>query len=165
MHERLWAPWRYPYLKSLRQETGNDCIFCVKPEENKDKENLIVFRGDQTFVMMNKFPYNNGHLLIIPYRHLGELGTCNSEEQKELFEILTKSITIFRETMNPDGFNIGMNLGQAAGAGIADHIHFHIVPRWNGDTNYMPIVSDTRVISMSLEDGWELLHQKFNEVT
>jgi ATP adenylyltransferase len=161
MYDRLWAPWRYKYLKGNDKEASEGCIFCTKPNANRDKENLIIFQGNRGFVMMNKYPYTNGHLLIAPYRHLNDLGKCSQDEKLEMFQLIDRSVSALRASMNPDAFNIGMNLGRTAGAGIEDHIHFHVVPRWNGDTNFMPVIGETRVISMSLEEGWEVLTKHF----
>ena len=156
----LWAPWRIEYIKNTSKPEG--CIFCDKPRKKDDRKNLIVHRAELVFVMMNRFPYNNGHLLIVPYRHTGELASLSNSEKVELFDLLQRSQDVLREVMHPQGFNIGMNLGRLAGAGIADHIHFHIVPRWGGDTNFMPVIGHTKVISEGLEETWEKLHHTFN---
>ena len=160
MQDRVWAPWRYPYLKGVDSH-GDGCIFCDLPREEDDKKNLIVYRGKRVFVIMNKYPYTTGHLLVVPFSHVDDLEKCSSVEQAELLRMLTLSMNVLRKGMNPEAFNIGMNIGRTAGAGIDEHIHFHIVPRWNGDTNFMSVVADTRVVSMSLEAGWDLLSEKF----
>ncbi len=161
MQNRIWAPWRYTYLKGDDKETQQGCIFCNKPREKDEKENLIIHRGESSFVMMNKYPYTNGHLLVAPYRHLDDLHKTTSGERMEMMALIEESIAALRRAMKPEAFNIGMNLGRTAGAGIEDHIHFHVVPRWNGDTNFMTAVGDTRVISMSLEEGWELITKNY----
>jgi len=160
-HEKkiLWAPWRMEYIEKCDQPEG--CIFCEKPKQHKDRENLIIYRGDQTFIIMNRFPYNNGHLMIVPYRHTCELESLKSEEMSEMMELLKTSQKALKQVMRPHGFNVGMNLGRVAGAGIADHLHFHIVPRWDGDTNFMPILGHAKVVSEALERTWDKLNQVF----
>ena len=155
----LWAPWRIEYIQNPDKTPG--CIFCDKPKESDDKVNLIVYRGKLTFVMMNRYPYNNGHLMVIPFRHTSELASLSSDEKLELFDLLVLSKEALKEVMHPHGFNIGMNLERVAGAGITEHLHFHIVPRWDGDTNFMPVVGHTKVISEGLEETWEKLNQTF----
>ena len=156
--ERIWAPWRIPYIR-LQKPAG--CIFCDKPKENKDEENLILYRGKQNFVIMNAYPYNPGHLMVVPYRHTGKLEDMGPEERNEHYEIVSRAVGILRGVTMTESFNIGMNLGRVAGAGIDDHIHTHIVPRWNGDNNFMPVVADTRIISESMEDIYKRLKGKF----
>ena len=157
----LWAPWRLEYITDASKNEG--CIFCQKSEEKDDKTNLIVHRGKTAFVIMNKYPYNNGHLLIVPFQHTDEMSSLNDEEKLELFDLLRYAQDVLMEVMKPQGFNIGMNLGRLAGAGITDHLHFHIVPRWGGDTNFMPVVGHTKVISEALEKTGEKLKQAFEE--
>lgn len=143
----IWAPWRIEYLTE-EKEAG--CIFCKKPKENKDRENLIIYRGETGFIIMNRYPYSNGHLMAVPYRHIRKLRELNDRERSELMNLVIKCVGIL-EVFKPDGFNIGMNLGRAAGAGIDDHIHFHIVPRWSGDTNFMPVIGDIKVMPEYLD--------------
>jgi len=162
--ERLWAPWRLEYIKST-QDDNQECIFCVKPMETDDENNLIVFRSTQSFVIMNKFPYNNGHLMVVPYLHESDLTKFEDDILLEMQHLLQLSIQALKETMNPHGFNIGVNLGRSAGAGIVDHLHYHIVPRWNGDTNYMPVVSGTKVVSEALLDSWQKLSISFKKLS
>ena len=164
MTDQLWAPWRMEYIKSV-QDDDQECIFCQKPKQTDDKENLIVYRSDQSFVIMNKFPYNNGHLMVVPYNHESDLTKFNDEVLLDIQHLLQLSIQALNETMNPHGFNIGINLGRSAGAGIDDHLHYHIVPRWNGDTNYMPVLAGTKVISEALEDSWQKLHISFKKLS
>ena len=152
----LWAPWRIDYIENCHKETSG-CIFCEKPKEHSDKKNLIVHRGRDVYIIMNRYPYNNGHLMIVPYQHTNELGTLSENERIEMFQLLELSQNALVDVMKPQGFNIGMNLGNIAGAGIADHLHFHIVPRWGGDTNFMPIIGKAKVISEALEQTWERL--------
>ena len=157
----MWAPWRMEYILSSKPA---GCIFCDKPQQDTDRENLILYRGETCFVIMNYYPYNNGHLLIIPYRHISNLENLTTQEQAEMMSVLTKSNKIIKETMNPDGLNIGMNLGKVAGAGIDDHLHFHIVPRWNGDTNFMPVVGHTKVLAQALYESWDSLIPHFEKI-
>jgi len=145
--ENLWAPWRIDYILSKKSP---GCIFCDKPAENKDDENLILCRGEYNFIIMNAFPYNNGHMMVVPYRHTAALAGWSHDEQIELMELADLAVELLKKLMKPDGFNLGINMGLVAGAGVADHIHLHVVPRWNGDTNFMPVLSDTRVISEAL---------------
>jgi len=155
--EHLWAPWRIEYLQRAA-ETG--CILCQKPGEDKDEANLIVFRGQHTFIILNAFPYNPGHLMVAPYRHIADLQDFSVEEAGELFDLVKRSLALLREVMKPVGFNIGLNLGKAAGAGIDKHLHTHIVPRWDGDTNFMPVLSDTKVVSEALIGTYRKLKGK-----
>ena len=147
--EHLWAPWRVEYIEK-HEETG--CILCQKPQEDNDKANLILYRGQQNFIMLNAYPYNPGHLLIAPYRHIADLQDLSRQEAEEHFEIVKKAVVLLKEVMKPAGFNMGLNLGRVAGAGIAEHIHTHVVPRWRGDSNFMPVTSDTRIMSAGLTD-------------
>ncbi len=145
--ERIWAPWRIQYI--LEAEKGG-CILCEKPREDKDEPNLIVYRGKNNFIILNAFPYNPGHLMVAPYRHVGRLDDLTDAESREHFDTVRLSVRLLTEVLKPAGFNIGMNLGKVAGAGIEDHLHIHIVPRWQGDTNFMPVVSNTRVLPQAL---------------
>jgi ATP adenylyltransferase len=154
----IWAPWRIEYI---RAEKPAGCILCDKPKEDRDKENYILYRGQQNFIMLNSYPYNPGHLLIAPYRHTGNMEELTDEERNEHYKLVSRSITVLREVFKPAGFNIGANLGRVAGAGIEDHFHSHIVPRWQGDNNYIPVLADVRVIPQALEDTYETLAGKF----
>jgi ATP adenylyltransferase len=156
--ETLWAPWRIGYIIGEKPE---GCIFCVKAAEDRDAENYIVWRGRRCFVILNIFPYNNGHVMVVPYAHVASLEDLDPETSQELMSLTQQALGVLRRTMRPAGFNIGINLGAAAGAGVADHVHIHVVPRWVGDTNFMPVLSDTRVISQSLESSYTLLHDEF----
>ena len=155
----LWAPWRMEYILSPKPD---GCIFCDKPKQNADRENLILHRGDHCFVIMNYYPYNNGHLMIVPYRHIADLEDLTEKERREMMALLAGSAKIIKKAMNPDGLNIGMNLGRTAGAGIDEHLHFHIVPRWNGDTNFMPIFGHTKVLPQGLYESWNELKPRFD---
>lgn len=158
--ERLWAPWRMQYV-ATEQPPG--CIFCVKSAEDRDDENYIILRGEFAFVMLNAFPYNNGHLMVAPYRHIGDISLLSSEEMCDIMRLTQESCAILKKVYSPDGFNVGMNLGKIAGAGIADHIHMHIVPRWNGDTNFMPVIADTKVLPDALETCYKKLKEAIKQ--
>lgn len=154
--KRIWAPWRMSYIKNNNEKKVN-CIFCEKASQDNDASNHILKRGKTCFVLLNIYPYNNGHLMITPYRHVANLTDLSKEEQSELMTLTTMMTDIIKKTMNPQGFNVGLNLGSAAGAGIADHLHMHIVPRWNGDTNFMPAIGETRVLPQSLDETFNSL--------
>ncbi len=150
----VWAPWRIEYIKA---EKTAGCIFCDKPKENKDKKNYILYRGKKNFVMLNSYPYNPGHLLVAPYRHIGNLEELTEAERNEHFELVSRSIVVLKKVLKPVGLNIGANLGRVAGAGIEDHFHSHVVPRWQGDNNFMPVLGDTKVIPQALADTYATL--------
>jgi ATP adenylyltransferase len=154
----IWAPWRIQYI---RGEKPKGCILCDKPAEDKDKENYILYRGKKNFIMLNSFPYNPAHLLVAPYRHVASIEGLTAEERNEHYEILSRCIQVLKEELKPAGFNIGANLGKVAGAGIADHFHSHIVPRWEGDTNYIPVLADIRIVPQALADTYDALKGKF----
>ena len=152
--ERLWAPWRMPYI--LQAGKGG-CFLCEKPREEKDESNLILYRGKGNFIILNAFPYNPGHLMIAPYRHLGQLEDLTDVESEEHFAMIKLGVKLLTEVTRPAGFNIGVNLGKVAGAGLDDHIHTHIVPRWQGDTNFMPAVATTKVLPEALAETYKKL--------
>ena len=158
---RIWAPWRLPYVKDASKDSDEGCIFCTAPAENDDHRTLIVHRGVRCFVILNKFPYTNGHLMVAPYEHLATLPELDSETAGELMALAQRAMVVLDETYSPNGYNAGLNQGRIAGAGFADHIHLHVVPRWAGDTNYMPVVGDTRVMAQSLEDSYDSLVGRF----
>lgn len=156
--ERLWAPWRFEYITSAR--AGADgCIFVELPAQQDDRKNLILFRGKTAFVIMNAFPYNNGHLMVAPYKHTSEMNDLDDEELLEIQTLIRDCIRWLRKAYKPEGFNIGANLGRAAGAGIEGHLHWHVVPRWAGDTNFMPVVGEVRVLPQSLEESYDTLKE------
>jgi ATP adenylyltransferase len=155
----LWAPWRMGYILSDKKDQS--CIFCPGEDRTRDAERLILFSGERTLVMMNRYPYNNGHLLVAPVRHVAGLDELGSEEVLDLLLKVRKSIEVLKKAMKPEGFNVGLNLGHVAGAGIVEHIHFHVVPRWNGDTNYMTILDDVRVIPEHIQKTYEKLRLDF----
>lgn len=154
--EKLWAPWRMAYVEVAKPQ---GCIFCDKPREDRDDENLILQRGKTAFVIMNAFPYNNGHLMVAPYRHTAELESLGPEERDELMALAQESLRLLQAAFGPNGYNLGMNLGRVAGAGIADHLHLHLVPRWDGDTNFMPVIADTKVLPDSLQRSYRKLRE------
>jgi ATP adenylyltransferase len=156
--KQLWAPWRMEYIKS---EKSDECIFCSLPKANEDTRNYILHRGQSAFIIMNIFPYNSAHIMVSPFRHIGCLTAQNDEEIKEINNLTRKSIEIFRAVINPDGFNVGYNIGKAAGAGYDEHIHCHIVPRWTGDTNFMPVLGETKVHSEHLKTTYKKLLPHF----
>jgi len=156
--ERLWAPWRIRYVQMGKPE---GCILCDKPKENKDTENYILYRGKENFIMLNAFPYNPGHLMVSPYRHIAALEDLTDDERNEHFAMVSRSVAVLRQVFHPDGFNIGINLGRVAGAGIDGHCHTHIVPRWNGDTNFMPVLANTKVVNEALADTYRKLTGRF----
>ena len=157
----LWAPWRMEYINSDNKEEG--CIFCPGNDRSQDGRRLILYVGEFSIVLMNKFPYINGHLLIAPLRHVNALDALSAKEKLDLINMVEKSVGVLKETINPEGFNIGLNLGKIAGAGVEDHIHFHVVPRWSGDTNYMTIFGEVRVIPEHIEKTYKTLLPFFKQ--
>lgn len=159
MAERLWAPWRLKYVETEAgsKRPGSGCIFVDLPAEDNDRENLILHRGRTAFVILNRFPYTNGHLMVAPYRHTADLQELSDDELLEINQLVTACVRWITAAYRPQGFNIGVNLGVAGGAGIPDHVHWHIVPRWSGDTNFMTTVGDVRVLPQSLEESYDRL--------
>jgi ATP adenylyltransferase len=149
MTERLWAPWRLEYIKSADEEPG--CIFCLALESD-DVEKLVVHRADRAFVLLNKFPYASGHLMVAPTRHVGDYGDLGDEEAVALHRLAQTGMAALAQLYAPQGFNLGWNLGRIAGAGVVDHVHLHVVPRWAGDTNFMPVLADVKVLPEHLLD-------------
>ena len=152
--DKLWAPWRITYVSNTRLK---GCIFCKAFKEKKDKKNFVVLRSDHSFAILNTFPYNNGHVMVVSKRHVSSIENLNDNEILDLNRVVTKMIRSLKIALNPAGFNVGMNLGKVAGAGIDKHLHIHIVPRWLGDTNFMPVLSDTKIISQSLSELYKKL--------
>ena len=152
--ERLWAPWRMQYITSPKTDR---CLLCSLAQESDDEKNLILLRGEKNYIMLNAYPYNPGHLMVVFYRHIGNLEDSTDSESIEHFQLTQRCISLLKETVNPNGFNIGLNIGKIAGAGIEDHLHTHIVPRWSGDVNFMPVIGETRVVSESLQDTYRKL--------
>ncbi len=159
--DALWAPWRMEYIKAEKPE---GCLFCVKQKQGNDRHNLIPYRGTHCFIILNYYPYNNGHLMVVPYRHLADLAELSAEEQAEMMALIAHSTRALSVTLRPQGFNIGFNLGKVAGAGIDDHLHCHVVPRWQGDTNYMPVIGHTKVVPDALEHTCAVLEAAFQEI-
>lgn len=156
--DQLWAPWRLSYVAAARPPTANDpCFICQGLAAHDDRQHLIALRTPRSVVVLNRFPYNNGHLLVAPLAHKGRLDELDADELQETMETLRRMVRTLDGLMKPDGYNIGLNLGRAAGAGLPGHLHWHIVPRWDGDTNFMPLVADTRVIVQSLDTFYDLL--------
>jgi ATP adenylyltransferase len=167
-NQRLWAPWRLEYIKAARDQARgrvsgglDECIFCSKPKLGDDAKSLIPQRGERCFVMLNAFPYTNGHVMVAPYEHTADLSSLDDETSLELFQLAQRSIEALGQAYGPDGYNVGFNLGKVAGAGVAHHVHMHVVPRWAGDNNFMPVISDTRVLPQSLEESLATLREAF----
>ncbi len=148
--DKLWAPWRVKYVTKLIGKTKK-CVFCRILKEKRDKKNFIFLRNRYCFAVLNIYPYNNGHSLVMPYRHVNDIGKLTPAEQKDLWDTLLKTQKLLTKALNPKGFNIGINLGRVAGAGFPGHVHIHIVPRWSGDVNFMPVTAQTKIISQSLQ--------------
>lgn len=149
-HDRLWAPWRRAYLRQTRRGRQR-CVFCTAARSRTDRARYTVYRGRTAFVLLNRYPYSNGHVMISPYQHVGSLSQLNAEEMTELLRLASRTVDALQAVLRPHGFNLGINLGRAAGAGIPGHLHLHVVPRWVGDTNFMSTVGGIRVISESLD--------------
>ncbi|RKX29755.1 MAG: HIT family hydrolase [Candidatus Zixiibacteriota bacterium] len=157
----IWAPWRADFVLS-KKEKG--CVFCNRLKLKDSVKNLIVYRGNENFVILNKFPYNSGHTLIVPMRHIGQLEKLTEEEANEFFSLTRLTIKIIKKVLKPHSLNIGMNLGRSSGAGIPEHLHMHIVPRWTGDTNFMPVIGETRVVSVGLELVYDAIKKEFDKL-
>ena len=164
--EKLWSPWRSKYIESFKSDpNSSECIFCQMAKlDPDDTDSLIVHKGKFTFTLLNLYPYNNGHLMIVPYRHTSDFTSLSREEYSESMENLQLAQKALLKVLNPHGFNIGANIGRVAGAGIEDHIHFHIVPRWNGDSNFMPVIGDVKVISQDLLETKTRLIEAYSEL-
>ena len=158
--KRIWAPWRLEYVKAIHDDQDDECIFCLPPETDRDRKRHVVVRRPDCIAILNRYPYNNGHLLIAPARHVATLAELADDELAALMRLVRDSIALPERALGPQGFNVGLNLGRAAGAGILAHLHFHVVPRWVGDTNFMPATSGTKVMPQSLDALWELLRQQ-----
>lgn len=152
--KRIWAPWRMEYILNSRKR---GCFLCKICQADKDEQNLVLKRGRSTFLLLNRYPYNNGHLLVAPYKHADNLESLNAKEMSEMMELASTACKALRKSLHPDGFNLGLNIGTAAGAGLKDHIHLHIVPRWEGDTNFMPVLGEVKIIPQPLDELWRKL--------
>lgn len=159
--KRIWAPWRLEYVKDASKDLEQECIFCAKPRQDDDEANLIVHRGELCFVILNLFPYTNGHLMVAPYEHLASLPELGEETVAEMMALTQRAMTVLGDVYEPHGYNVGFNQGRVAGAGVEHHIHMHVVPRWGGDTNFMPVLADTRVMPQSLSDSYRALGGSF----
>ncbi len=160
---RIWAPWRLAYVKDAAKDLEEECIFCAKPQQGDDDAALIVHRGELCFVMLNLFPYTNGHLMVAPYGHIGSIAEIDSATIAEMMALSQRAIKALEREYGPHGFNVGFNQGRVAGAGVEHHIHMHIVPRWGGDTNFMPVLGDTRVMPQTVEQSYETLKGTFDD--
>lgn len=158
----LWSPWRMKYI--LNKEDEPHCVFCVAVEKQEDEAYLILFRGKKAFVMLNRYPYTSGHLMVLPYEHVPTYESLAPETRAEIMELINQATAVIRLVYHPHGLNIGANIGEAAGAGIAPHVHFHIVPRWQGDSNFMSVTSNTRVIPEDLHKSYQRLRQAWMEI-
>ncbi len=159
---RIWAPWRLSYVKDAAKDNEDECIFCAKPAAGDDKANLIVHRGERCFVILNLFPYTNGHLMVAPYDHVASLADVDPETTAEMMALAQKAMDRLEAVYDPHGYNVGFNQGRVAGAGVEHHIHMHVVPRGGGDTNFMPVIADTRVMPQTLEQSYEALRGGFD---
>jgi ATP adenylyltransferase len=157
----LWSPWRMDYIDGNKKVDG--CIFCVAQSMQDGAKNLIVHRGKRAYTILNRYPYTSGHLLVVPFEHKANLEELDPETRAEMMELTTQCITVLRSVYNPQGFNMGANLGQAAGAGVPEHVHLHVVPRWSGDTNFMTTLGQTRVLPETLEDTYNRIKNEFQE--
>jgi ATP adenylyltransferase len=153
----LWTPWRYQYMTQINEGQQPECIFCDALERGRDEETLIVHRGSKAFIILNRFPYTSGHVMIVPYAHVAELNLCEAGALQEMMELAQKVEVVFRKEYKPDGMNLGMNLGRAAGAGVAGHLHLHVLPRWIGDSSFMTVTGETRVHPEELQTSYQRL--------
>jgi ATP adenylyltransferase len=162
--DQLWAPWRLAYVATAKPPTsGDSCFICQGLAQSEDRQNLIVLRNPVSVVALNRYPYNNGHLLIAPRAHKASLAELNDDELLETMHTLRRMVGILGEMLHPDGYNVGVNLGKSAGAGLPGHLHWHVVPRWDGDTNFMPVLADVKVIAQSLDSLYEYLIERLQK--
>ena len=159
--QRIWAPWRLEYVKDASKDNSDACVFCAALEAGDDEANLIVHRGERCFVILNKFPYTNGHLMVAPYEHVAALQELDADTIAEMMSFAQRGMNALEDGYSPHGYNVGFNQGRVAGAGVEHHIHMHVVPRWGGDTNFMPVIADTRVMPQTLEQSYEALKGAF----
>lgn len=163
--DKLWSPWRSKYIETFKHEDdkGESSLFTRILNENRDRENYIIHRSKKCFIVMNLYPYNSGHLMIVPYKQTDSFSELDSETKLDMFNMLELGCKILDDSIKPHGFNIGANLGRVSGAGVENHIHFHIVPRWNGDTNFMPVLNDVKVISEAMDETYDKLKQSLHK--
>jgi ATP adenylyltransferase len=163
--KRLLSPWRSVYIQSFQGgKKIKGCLFCRIAKEHDDAKNLIVWRGKECFVVMNRYPYNNGHIMVVPYMHTSSMGKLTDKTNVEVMKTAAQCMQALQKNSKPDGFNFGANLGRAAGAGIANHVHFHLVPRWNGDTNFIPVLADVKIVSEDIQKSWKKLKLFFDSL-
>lgn len=160
--ERIWAPWRLEYVKDAAKDVEDECVFCAKPAEDDDEANLIVHRGERCFVILNKYPYTNGHLMVAPFDHLATIQELDPATVAELMALAQRAMSVLEDEYSPHGYNVGFNQGRVAGAGVEHHIHMHVVPRWGGDTNFMSVIADTRVMAQTLEQTYAALRGRLD---
>jgi ATP adenylyltransferase len=159
--KRLWAPWRMKFVES--QDSEDNCVFCLVLSQKRDKKNLVIFRGQAAYVILNRYPYTSGHLMVVANAHLPSLEVLDVQVRSEMIELATKGMAILRKVYRPAAFNFGANIGEAAGAGIAGHVHLHVVPRWSGDTNFMSSLAQTRVLPEELKETYRRVSSAWNE--
>jgi len=157
--DHIWSPWRYQFIKTAVSHSG--CVFCQIVDSTDDEENLVVHRGESNFVILNRYPYTSGHVMVIPFRHLATLEKTPAETAREMMHLTQRVERALRKLYRPEGINIGMNIGKAAGAGVAGHIHMHVLPRWVADSNFVTVVGETRVLPEELSETWRRLHAEF----
>lgn len=157
---RIWAPWRLRYVSKASEQ--RECVFCAKPEQGDDRAALIVHRGERCYVILNLYPYTSGHLMVAPFEHIGRLQDIDAGTTAEMLDLAQQAMREIERVYSPEGFNVGINQGRVAGAGVEGHIHLHVVPRWAGDNNYMPVLADTRVMPQTLEETYDALRGGFN---
>jgi ATP adenylyltransferase len=160
--ERLWTPWRRAFVEGS-DERSSECFLCTIAAEHDDRNNLVVFRAERVFVLLNRYPYNSGHLMIAPFVHTGDLAGLDVAIANELMQVTQRAVDVLQRVYQPEAFNIGMNLGRPAGAGVPDHLHVHVVPRWTGDTNFMPVIGETKVLPESLDQTYERIEPIFHQ--
>lgn len=158
---RLWAPWRLAYVKDAAKDNEQECVFCAKPAAGDDEASLIVHRGERCFVILNLYPYTNGHLMVAPYDHVGRLQDLPPEALEDMMSLVQRSMLRLEDVYAPHGFNVGLNQGRIAGAGVEHHIHMHVVPRWSGDNNFMPVIGDTKVMPQTPAESYAALKEVF----
>jgi ATP adenylyltransferase len=154
----IWTPWRYQYMRQVEAGQQPECIFCDAAARQDDSETLVVYRGAKVFIILNRFPYTSGHVMIVPYAHVGELSACEPEALSEMMKLAQRMEVVFRGNYKPDGMNLGMNLGRAGGAGVVGHLHLHVLPRWFGDSNFMTVVGESRVLPEDLQTTYQRMH-------
>jgi ATP adenylyltransferase len=157
--EMIWAPWRAEFILNPKEK---GCIFCNRLKMKDSLKNLIIFRGSKAFVILNKFPYNAGHTMIVPNRHVGQIEKLTAAESAEFFQLTQKTVAALKKCLSPQSLNLGMNIGRSSGAGVPGHLHMHVVPRWQGDTNFMPVIGKTRIASIPLEPIYKALREEFH---